>query len=125
LVLPHFLLQWLLHRKQARTEEFWPRSTVHRSFERFQAIDLSFGLAVASRLRDRISDSFDVSQQCARETLHAPESRGEPTHCTELRPVLFHCIDLCSLIGGQQPTGLDAERRRNNRESFSLRKRHA
>jgi hypothetical protein len=60
-VLPHFLLQWPLHRKQARTEEFWPGSTVHRSFERLQAIDLSFGLTIAPRLSDRISDGFDVS----------------------------------------------------------------
>lgn len=45
--LPHFLLQRSLHRKQARAEEFWPRSTLHRSFERFQTINLSFRLAVA------------------------------------------------------------------------------
>jgi hypothetical protein len=39
----------------------WPRSSIHRSFECLQAIDLSFCLAVAPRLSDRISDGFDVS----------------------------------------------------------------
>lgn len=40
--------------EQARAEEFRPRSTIHRPFERFQGIDLSFRLAVASGLGDRI-----------------------------------------------------------------------
>jgi len=67
--LPHFLLQWS-HRKQARTEEFWSRATIHRPLERFQAIDLSFRLAVAPWLSDRISHRVDVSLRRARETLN-------------------------------------------------------
>jgi hypothetical protein len=31
-VLPHFLLRQSLRRKQARPEEFWSSSTIHRSF---------------------------------------------------------------------------------------------
>jgi hypothetical protein len=45
------------------------RSTIHRSFERFQAIDLSFRLAVAPRLGDRILHRVDVSLHRASETL--------------------------------------------------------
>ena len=71
--LPHFLLQ--LQRKQARTEEFGPSSTIHRSFERFQTIDLSFRLAVAPRLSDRISHRVDVSLRRASETLHRVQAR--------------------------------------------------
>lgn len=67
--LPPFLLQWL-HRKQAHTEEFWSRATIHRPLERFQAIDLSFRLAVAPRLSDRISHRVDISLRRARKTLH-------------------------------------------------------
>jgi len=102
-------------------------------------IDLSFSLSVAPRLSDRISHRVDVSLKRASETLHrvearllgvfqpdaelantlafehAPKSHGESTHCGELRPVLFHRIDFCSLIGRQQSTRLDAERRSHNR----------
>jgi hypothetical protein len=46
---------------------------------------------------------------------HAPKSHGELTHCRELWPVLFQRIDFRSLIGGQQSTRLDAERRSHNR----------
>jgi len=66
--LPHFLLQ--LQRKQARAEEFGPSSTIHCSFERFQAVDLPFRLAVAPWLSDRISHCVDVSLRRASETLH-------------------------------------------------------
>jgi hypothetical protein len=117
-----------LQGKQARAEEFGPSSTIHCAFERFQTIDLSFRLAVAPRLSDRISHRVDVSLRRASETLHrvqarflgvsqpgaeptnalafrhAPESHGESTHCRELWPVHFHHIDLCGLIDGQQST---------------------
>src|SRR5208283_3441619 len=107
---------------------FMSSSTIHGSFERFQTIDLPFRLAIAPRFSDRISHRVDVSPRRASETLHrvqasflgvsqpgselanalasehAPESHGESTHCRELRPVLFHCIDFCSLIGGQHST---------------------
>ncbi len=38
-----------------------PTPPVHRSFERLKAIDLSFRLAVAPGLSDRISQGVDVS----------------------------------------------------------------
>ena len=137
--LPHFLLHWSLRRKQARTEEFWSCSNIHRSFEGFQAIDLSFCLAVAPRLSNRILHGVDVSLRRASKTLHrvqagklgifqpdaeladglalehAPEPHGESTHCGEFWPILFHRVDFCSLISGQQSTRLDAERRGHNR----------
>lgn len=72
--LPHFLLQWL-YRKKARTEEFWARATIHRPLERFQAIDLSFRLAVAPGLSDRISNRVDISLRRAREPLHRVQAR--------------------------------------------------
>ena len=139
MVLAHFLLREPLQRKQARTEEFWPSSTIHRSFERFQAIYLSFRLAVAPRLGDRIPHRVDVSLQRASKTLHrvearllgvfqpdaeladalafehAPKSHGESTHRSDLWPVLLHRIDFCSLIGRQQSTRLEAERCGHNR----------
>jgi len=139
MVLPHFLLREPLHRKQARTEEFRPGSTIHRSLERLQAVDLPFRLAVAPGLGNGVPHRVDVSQQGASETLHrvkarllgvfqpdaeladalafehAPKSHGEPTHCSELRPVLFLRFDFCGLIGRQQSTRLDAERRSHNR----------
>src|SRR3974377_1176575 len=134
--LPHFLLQrpLSLHWKQARAEEFWPSSTIHGSFERLQTIDLPFRLAIAPRFSDRVSHRVDVPLRRARETLHriqarflgvsqpgselanalasehTPESHGESTHCRELRPVLFHCIDFCSLMAGTHSTRLLAER---------------
>src|SRR5208283_5937603 len=138
-VLPHFLLREPLERKHARAEEFWPSPAIHRSLERFQAVDLPFRLAVAPRLSDRASHRVEVSLQRASKTLHriearnlgvfqpdaelanalafehASKSHSESTHCSELRPVLFHRIDFCSLIGRQQSTRLDAERRSHNR----------
>jgi len=127
------------NRKQARTEEFWACATIHRSFERIQAIDLSFRLTVAPRFSDRISHRDDVSLERASKTLHrvkagflrlfqpdaelantlafeqAPKSHGESTHCGELWPVLFHRVDFCSFIGGQQSARLDAKRHSHNR----------
>ena len=66
-----FLTSWLqwLRRKQARTEEPWSRATMHRPHECFQAIDLSFRLAVAPRLSDRISHRVDISLRRARKTV--------------------------------------------------------
>jgi len=49
-VLPHFLLQRPLQTKRARAEELWPCPAIHLSFERFQAIDLSFRLAGSDKL---------------------------------------------------------------------------
>ena len=75
--LPHFLLQrpLSLHGKQARPEEFWPSSTIHGSFERFQTIDLPFRLAIAPRFSDRIFHRVDVSPRRASETLHRVQAR--------------------------------------------------
>ena len=130
LVLPHFLLREPLQRKHARAEEFWPSPAIHHSFECFQAVDLPFCLAIAPRLGNGIPHRVDVSLQRASETLHrvearllsvfqtdaelanalafehAPKSHGESTHCGEFWPALFHRIDFCSLIGGQQSSGL-------------------
>ena len=71
MVLPYFLLQRPLQRKHARAEKLCPRPAIHRSFERFQAIDLSFRLAVAPGLSDGISHGVDVALQRASETLLA------------------------------------------------------
>ena len=125
LVLAHFLLREPLQRKHARAEEFWPGSTIHHSFERFLAVDLPFRLAVAPKLGNGIPHRVDVSLQRASETLYrvkardlgvfqpdaqladaltleqASKSHGESAHCGELRRVLFHRIDFCSLIDGQ------------------------
>jgi hypothetical protein len=72
----HVLLQRPLNRKRAGPEEFWPRSSIHRSFECLQAIDLSFSLAVAPRLSDRISHRVDVSLRRTSETLGVSNSTG-------------------------------------------------
>jgi hypothetical protein len=44
---------WRLERQHPRTQEFWTYSTVHRSLEGFQPVDLSFGLTVIPRLSDQ------------------------------------------------------------------------
>jgi hypothetical protein len=97
-------------------------------------------IAVGSRGAGMIvAHSVDVSLQRASETLHrvqagllgvfqpdaelanahafehAPKSHGESTHCGELWPVPFQRVDFHTLIGCQQSTRLDAERRGNNR----------
>jgi hypothetical protein len=137
--LPHFLLPRPLQSKDARPEEFWPRPAIHRSFECFQAVDVPFHFAVAPRLGNGIPHCVDVSLQRASGKLyrlqarplgviqpdaelanalaleHASKSHGESTQCSELRPVLFHRIDFCSLVGRQQSTRLDAERQGHNR----------
>ena len=137
--LPHFLLRQSLHRKQARAEEFWARATIHRPLERFQAIDLSLCLTVAPRLSDRIPHCVDVSLRRAREPLHrvqarllcvlqpgaefadvlafehASKSHSESTHGGELWPILFQRINFRSLIGRQQSTRLDTQRRSHDR----------
>ena len=48
---------------------------MHRSFESFQAIDLSLRLAVAPGLNDRVSHGVDISLQRASETLHRVQAR--------------------------------------------------
>jgi len=59
------VLRNCLHRQHARAQKFWPGSTIHSAFEGFEAVDLSFRLAVAPLLCDRISHGVNVPAQCA------------------------------------------------------------
>jgi len=61
-------------RQHACSEEFRACSAVHRAFDRLQAVDLAFCLAVAPGQFDGVADGADVTAQDPRE----PDDRGEP-----------------------------------------------
>jgi hypothetical protein len=59
------LLDW----QHSRAQQFYARTAEHGSLQRFQSVDLAFGLAAAPRFGDGVPDGVDVAAQDPRELL--------------------------------------------------------
>jgi hypothetical protein len=59
------LLDW----QHSRAQQFYARAAKHGSLQRFQSVDLAFGLAAAPRFGDGVPDGVDVAAQDPRELL--------------------------------------------------------
>ena len=59
-----------MQREHPSAEKFSSRAALHGSLERFQAIDLSFGLTAAPAFFQGVPDGVDIAPQRAHEPLH-------------------------------------------------------
>ena len=125
--------------QHSRPQQFWTGSTVHGAFERLQAIDLTFCLAVAPWHLDGVFDCIEVPVQCAgkahdgrqigfdrvvdpcwkRVCLAAAqdtvEPHGETSHRCEGGRTGLERVDFPRLIRGELSAGFDAQRGRDDR----------
>ena len=70
-VLPQVLLRKRLQRQHPRMQKVWAGPAIHSSFEGLEAVDLSFRLAIAPPLADRVSHGIHIPVQGAGEPLHS------------------------------------------------------
>jgi len=64
-----------MQREHPSAEKFSSCAAIHGSLERFQTIDLPFGLTAAPFFFQGIPDGVDIAPQRARETLHRVKAR--------------------------------------------------
>ena len=121
--------------------EVWRHAgaAIHGTLEGLQFVDLSFGLPVAPRLRDSVSNGLQVLAYRLRETLHRVDPRRacicqpgvqplrrstakyasklhrQAPHRCELGGPRFQRIDAGDLSGGHLAAGFNAKRRRGQR----------
>jgi hypothetical protein len=72
-------------RQHSCSEKLWACSAVHRTFNRFQAVDLTFRLTIVSGQLDGVADGADITAKNASKTGYG----GEPRMASSIHPSSF------------------------------------